>query len=86
MTDPARSSKDVSLYQVAGLILGVVALKSAFILSSLPSMWVWADESLYYMTAHDLVHPERAAILVVGPAEAILPQLESLGAVEVVQP
>ncbi len=36
--------------------------------------------------ARDLVHPERAAILVVGPAEAILPQLEDLGAVEVVQP
>lgn len=36
--------------------------------------------------ARDLVHPERAAILVVGPAEAILPQLEDLGAVEVVRP
>jgi zinc protease len=36
--------------------------------------------------ARDLVHPERAAILVVGPAETILPQLEGLGAVEVVQP
>ena len=36
--------------------------------------------------ARDLVHPERAAILVVGPAEAILPQLEDLGAVEVIQP
>jgi zinc protease len=36
--------------------------------------------------ARDLVHPERAAILVVGPAEAIVPQLEDLGAVEVVQP
>ncbi len=36
--------------------------------------------------ARDLVHPERAAILLVGPAEAILPQLEGLGAVEVVQP
>jgi len=36
--------------------------------------------------ARDLVHPERAAILVVGPAETILPQLEDLGAVEVVQP
>ena len=36
--------------------------------------------------ARDLVHPERAAILVVGPAEAILPQLEDLGPVEVIQP
>jgi len=36
--------------------------------------------------ARDLVHPERAAILVVGPAESIVPQLEDLGVVEVVQP
>jgi len=36
--------------------------------------------------ARDLVHPERAAILVVGPAEAIVPQLEDLGAIEVIQP
>ena len=36
--------------------------------------------------ARDLVHPARAAILVVGPREAIVPQLEDLGAVEVVQP
>jgi zinc protease len=36
--------------------------------------------------ARDLVHPERAAILVVGPAEAILPQLEDLGAVEIKEP
>ncbi len=36
--------------------------------------------------ARDLVHPERAAIVLVGPAEAILPQLQDLGAVEVVQP
>jgi zinc protease len=36
--------------------------------------------------ARDLVHPERAAIVVVGPAEATLPQLQDLGAVEVVQP
>jgi zinc protease len=36
--------------------------------------------------ARDLVHPERVAILVVGPAEAIVPQLEDLGAVEVIQP
>jgi zinc protease len=36
--------------------------------------------------ARERVHPERAAILVVGPAEAIVPQLQDLGAVEVVQP
>jgi len=36
--------------------------------------------------ARELVHPERAAILVVGPADAIVPQLEHLGAVEVVEP
>lgn len=37
-------------------------------------------------TARKLVHPERAAILVVGPAEAIAPQLEDLGDIEVVEP
>jgi zinc protease len=36
--------------------------------------------------ARDLVHSERAAILVVGPADAIVPQLEHLGAVEVAEP
>jgi zinc protease len=36
--------------------------------------------------ARDLVHPGRVAILVVGPRDAIVPQLEDLGAVEVVEP
>ena len=53
----AAGSKDLPVYQVAALIFGVVALKSAFVLSSLPSMWVWGDEILYYTTAYDLVHP-----------------------------
>ncbi len=54
--------KDVPIYQVVGLILGVVALKSAFVLSSLPSMWVWGDETLYYTTAYDLLHPGAAGV------------------------
>ncbi len=33
-----------------------------------------------------LLHPERAAIVLVGPAESLLPQLEGLGPVEVVEP
>ncbi|MBY0399580.1 insulinase family protein [Myxococcota bacterium] len=32
------------------------------------------------------LHPERAAIIVLGPAEKLVPQLESLGKVEVVRP
>ena len=32
------------------------------------------------------LHPERAAIVLVGPAKAIVPQLEGLGTVQVVQP
>jgi zinc protease len=32
------------------------------------------------------LHPERAAIVLVGPADAIVPQLEGLGEVEVVEP
>ena len=32
------------------------------------------------------LHPERAAIVLVGPAKAIVPQLEGLGNVQVVQP
>jgi zinc protease len=32
------------------------------------------------------LHPERAAIVLVGPADALVPQLESLGAVEIVKP
>ena len=36
--------------------------------------------------ARELLHPERAAIVVVGPAEELLGQLEALGPVEVVEP
>ncbi len=58
----ADSSQDVPFYQVLGLILIVLALKAVFILNSLPSMWIWADESLYYMTAYDLVHLGQAGV------------------------
>jgi zinc protease len=34
--------------------------------------------------ARDRLHPERMAIIVVGPADAVVPQLEDLGPVEVV--
>jgi len=36
--------------------------------------------------AAKLLHPERAAIILVGPAEALKPQLHGLGPVEVVEP
>jgi predicted Zn-dependent peptidase len=36
--------------------------------------------------ATELLHPDRAAIVVLGPAETLVPQLEDLGQVEVVQP
>jgi zinc protease len=36
--------------------------------------------------AQRLLHPERAAIVLVGPAEALRPQLEGLGPIEVVAP
>ena len=36
--------------------------------------------------AEELIHPERVAIVVVGPAEQIVPQLEDLGPVEVETP
>jgi zinc protease len=36
--------------------------------------------------ARDHLHPERAAIVLVGPAEQIRPQVEDLGPVEVVEP
>lgn len=36
--------------------------------------------------ARDLLHPERAGIILLGPAEVLVPQLESLGEVVVVQP
>jgi zinc protease len=36
--------------------------------------------------ARDLLHPERAAIVALGPAEIIAPQLESFGLVQVVEP
>ena len=36
--------------------------------------------------ARELLHPGRAAIVVLGPAESLVPDLEGLGSVEVVQP
>ena len=36
--------------------------------------------------ANDLLHPGRAAIVVLGPADALVPMLEDLGPVEVVVP
>jgi zinc protease len=36
--------------------------------------------------AREHLHPERVAIVVVGPAEALRPQLEAFGPVEVVEP
>jgi len=36
--------------------------------------------------ARAVLHPERAAIVLVGPAEQLRPQLEGLGAIEVVTP
>ena len=36
--------------------------------------------------ARDLLHPERAAIVVLGPAEQLVPALEGLGEIEVVSP
>jgi zinc protease len=36
--------------------------------------------------ALELLHPDRAAIVLVGPAEALTPQLSDLGPIEVVQP
>jgi len=45
---------------------------------------ITADEIAAVARAH--LHPERAAIVLVGPAAAIVPQLEGLGPVEVVKP
>jgi zinc protease len=36
--------------------------------------------------ARRLLHPERAAIVVVGPAAELAPQLEGLGPIEIVRP
>jgi hypothetical protein len=36
--------------------------------------------------ARELLHPDRAAIIVVGPAEVLREQLEGLGPIDVVDP
>jgi len=36
--------------------------------------------------ALELLHPERAAIVLVGPADALAPQLQDLGPIEIVRP
>jgi hypothetical protein len=36
--------------------------------------------------ARTLLHPERAAIVLVGPSQEIVPQVENMGRVEVVTP
>lgn len=42
-------------------------------------------ESEIAMLAKELLHPERAAIVIVGPATALLPELDGFGPVEVVE-
>jgi zinc protease len=44
------------------------------------------SESEISALAERLLHPERNVIVLVGPAQALTPQLEGLGPVEVVQP
>ena len=34
----------------------------------------------------ELLHPDRAVIVLTGPAERLVPQVEDLGPVEVVEP
>jgi hypothetical protein len=36
--------------------------------------------------AETRLHPDRVAIIVLGPASELLPQLEGLGPIEVVEP
>jgi len=36
--------------------------------------------------SRDFLHPDRAALIVLGPAQDLVPQLEDLGSVEIVQP
>jgi predicted Zn-dependent peptidase len=36
--------------------------------------------------ALELLHPDRAAIVLVGPADALAPQLQGLGPIEVIRP
>jgi hypothetical protein len=38
------------------------------------------------LAGSELIHPGRVAIVVLGPAESLVPDLEGLGKVEVVQP
>jgi zinc protease len=38
------------------------------------------------LAAKTRLHPDRAAIVILGPAEGLVPQLEDLGEIEVRQP
>ena len=53
------------------------------VVCSLGEYWTPADVAA---AARHRLHPERAAIVVVGPAAALAPQLEGLGPLEVVEP
>jgi len=44
------------------------------------------SESEIAALAERLLHPDRSAILLVGPAKDLTPQLEGLGPIEVIQP
>lgn len=44
------------------------------------------DAAAVARAALDHLHPERAAIVLVGPAEQLVPQLEDLGPIEIVEP
>jgi hypothetical protein len=60
---PYRSETvDRTYWQVLSLVLVVLTVKAVFLLKNMPSMWIWADESYYYVTAYDLLNLGRLGV------------------------
>lgn len=54
--EQATKLETVPFCHLVVAILVVLQVKIVFLLSSMPSMWIWGDEMLYYMTAYDFLH------------------------------
>lgn len=62
MSSSLPRNSSTPLYHVLALTFLVLAVKSYYIFEYMPSMWVWGDEMIYYVTAYDLLNLGSAGV------------------------
>lgn len=56
LESPLDSSSEFPAWHLWALVAAVVLGKSLFSRLAMPSMWIWGDEMLYYLTSFDFLH------------------------------